>query len=75
MEHLVYVDFEAGGFLLMGENQVMALESERKKKDYFEYGNVKIIISEHFSENGNTMQKIVEDAVLRDGRFRTENVQ
>lgn len=59
----------------MGENQVMALESERKKKDYFEYGNVKIIISEHFSENGNTMQKIVEDAVLRDGRFRTENVQ
>ena len=59
----------------MGENQVMALESERKKKDYFEDGNVKIIISEHFSESGNTMQKIVEDAVLRDGRFRTENVQ
>ena len=59
----------------MGENQVIALESERKKKYYFEYGNVKIIISEHFSENGNSIQKIVEDAVLRDGRFRTENVQ
>jgi len=60
----------------MGENQVMALENERKKKkDYFEYGNVKIIISEHFSEKGNSIQKILEDAVLRDGRFRTENVQ
>ena len=60
----------------MEENQVIALENGcKEKKDYFEYGNVKIIISEHFSENGNTMQKIVEDAVLRDGRFRTGNVQ
>ncbi|MBR1743104.1 MAG: hypothetical protein IJ733_14800 [Lachnospiraceae bacterium] len=59
----------------MGKNQAMALENECKNKAYFEYGNVRIIISEHFPENGDTMEKLVENAVLRDDRLRAENVQ
>lgn len=60
----------------MGKDQAMALKNGRnEKKAYFEYGNVRIIISEHFPENGDTMEKLVENAVLRDGRLRTEHVQ
>lgn len=60
----------------MGKDQAMALKNGRnEKKAYFEYGNVRIIISEHFPESGDTMEKLVENAVLRDGRLRAENVQ
>ena len=57
----------------MGEDQAMALKNGcNEKKAYFEYGNVRIIISEHFPENGDTMEKLLENAVLRDGRLMKE---
>ena len=57
----------------MGENQAMALENGcNQKKAYFEYGNVRIIISEHFPKSGDTMETLLENAVLRDGRLRAK---
>lgn len=35
-------------------------------KGIFEHGNVRIIISEHFSDKGKSFENIIEDSIIRE---------
>lgn len=35
-------------------------------KDFFEHGNVRILINEHFSDKGKTFENIIEDSIIRE---------
>ena len=39
-----------------------------EKSGYFEYGNVRIIISEHFSESGKTMESLMENLIIHEAK-------
>jgi len=41
---------------------------ENDNTDYFEYGNVRIIIKEHFSDTGKPFDVIIEESILRQAR-------
>lgn len=38
------------------------------KPGYFEYGNVRIIISEHFSDSGRTMESLTENLIIHEAK-------
>ena len=38
------------------------------KSGYFEYGNVRIIISEHFPDNGKTMESLMENLIIHEAK-------
>lgn len=38
------------------------------KSGYFQHGNVRIIISEHFSDDGKTMESLMENLILHEAR-------
>ncbi|MDE7477765.1 MAG: hypothetical protein K2M91_07425 [Lachnospiraceae bacterium] len=38
------------------------------KSGYFEYGNVRIIISEHFPESGKTMESLMENLIIHEAK-------
>jgi len=35
---------------------------------YFEYGNVRIIISEHFPDSGRTMESLMENLIIHESK-------
>ena len=35
---------------------------------YFEYGNVRIIISEHFPDNGKTLENLMENLIIHEAK-------
>ena len=41
------------------------LETTGKKKEYFILGKTRIIITEHFNENGKPFMELVENAIER----------
>lgn len=38
------------------------------KSSYFEYGNVRIIISEHFPDSGKTMESLMENLIIHEAK-------
>ena len=38
------------------------------KSGYFEYGNVRIIISEHFADSGKTMESLMENLIIHEAK-------
>jgi len=38
------------------------------KSGYFEYGNVRIIISEHFPDSGKTMESLMENLIIHESK-------
>ncbi len=38
------------------------------KSGYFEYGNVRIIISEHFPDNGKTLENLMESFIIHEAK-------
>ncbi len=38
------------------------------KSGYFEYGNVRIIISEHFPDRGKSMENLVENLIMHEAK-------
>ena len=43
-------------------------------KDVFEHGNVRIIISEHFSEKGKSFESIIEDSIVREAKTTADAI-
>ena len=43
-------------------------------KDVFEHGNVRIIISEHFSDKGKSFENIIEDSIVREAKTTADAV-
>ena len=37
--------------------------------EYFEHGNVRIIVKEHFHKEGKSFENIIEQSILRQARF------
>ncbi len=46
----------------------MEKSNETVKSGYFEYGNVRIIISEHFPESGKTMESLMENLIIHEAK-------
>lgn len=47
------------------------MNETKNKKQYFVHKGVKIIITEHFNENGKCYGDIIKDAISRDARTDT----
>ncbi|MCR5452812.1 MAG: hypothetical protein K6F00_09315 [Lachnospiraceae bacterium] len=45
-----------------------AVNNEHDKNVYFEYGNVRIVNKEHFSEKGKSFDDIIEESIVRQAR-------
>lgn len=41
---------------------------EKNNEQYFEYKGTKIIITEHFNENGKSFEEVIKDAISREAR-------
>ena len=46
----------------------MEKSDSNAKSGYFEYGNVRIIISEHFPDNGKTMEILMENLIIHEAK-------
>lgn len=44
------------------------MEEDKNNRQYFVHNGVKIIITEHFNENGKSFEDIIKDAIIRDSR-------
>ena len=40
-----------------------------ENKKYFTYNNVRIIISEHFKNDGKSIKEVIKDAICRETRL------
>lgn len=70
MEIITYADLlknTEGGSDRMGE-QLIKSEERPEKRDFFEYGDARIIITEHFKKEGKSLENIIEESVLRQAR-------
>ncbi len=52
------------------------MEDDKNNSQYFVHKGLKIIITEHFSENGKSFEDIIKDAIIRDARTvaREQNI-
>ena len=41
---------------------------EQERKEYFEHGNIRIIINEHFNESGKRYEDLIEESIIRQAR-------
>lgn len=48
------------------------MTENKKSKQYFIHKGVKIIITEHFSENGKDFKNVIKEAIIRDVRAVTK---
>lgn len=52
----------------MGEMTLMS-EQQTDKNEYFDHGNIRIIISEHFRQDGKPLESIIEESLIRQARY------
>ena len=53
----------------------MEKSNKTVKSGYFEYGNMRIIISEHFPDNGKTMEILMENLIIHEAKqHKKQNV-
>lgn len=38
-------------------------------RNYFVHGNVRIIINEHFADDGKSLENIIEESIVRHARY------
>ena len=41
---------------------------EQERKEYFEHGNIRIIINEHFNDEGKNYEDLIEESIIRQAR-------
>lgn len=41
---------------------------EDERKEYFEHGNIRIIINEHFNDEGKRYEDLIEESIIRQAR-------
>lgn len=41
---------------------------EQERKEYFEHGNIRIIINEHFNDEGKRYEDLIEESIIRQAR-------
>ena len=41
---------------------------EQERKEYFEHGNIRIIINEHFNDEGKNYEELIEESIIRQAR-------
>ncbi|MBO4846747.1 MAG: hypothetical protein J5525_10610 [Lachnospiraceae bacterium] len=41
---------------------------EQERKEYFEHGNIRIIINEHFNDEGKNYENLIEESIIRQAR-------
>lgn len=51
------------------------MSEQKNDKQYFIHNGTKIVISEHFNENGKSLEEVIKDAVSRDARTITTKEQ
>lgn len=57
-----------GGGNHMGEQSKQLIDGY-DGKNYFKHGNVRIIIKEHFSEEGKSFENIIEESIIRHAKY------
>lgn len=45
------------------------MNEQKNNKQYFIHNGVKIIITEHFNDNGKSIEDVIKDAVLREAQL------
>ncbi len=50
----------------MDETSVAILENDNP--EFFVYGDVKIIVSEHFAENGSSIKSTIEEVIMHEAK-------
>ena len=45
------------------------MNEQKNNKQYFVHNGVKIIITEHFNENGKSIEDVIKDAVIREAQL------
>ena len=41
----------------------------QESKEYFEHGNIRIIINEHFNDEGKNYEELIEESIIRQARL------
>ena len=42
---------------------------EQERKEYFEHGNIRIIINEHFNDEGKNYEELIEESIIRQAKY------
>ena len=40
----------------------------QESKEYFEHGNIRIVINEHFNDEGKNYEELIEESIIRQAR-------
>ena len=47
---------------------------EQERKEYFEHGNIRTIINEHFNDEGKNYEELIEESIIRQARAENRYV-